>query len=50
MTTAAPARTEELEAKIDALTEQVAFLAEEARQAQRRRRGVELNSSTTSCR
>lgn len=37
MTTAAPARTEELEAKIDALTEQVAYLAEEARQAQRRR-------------
>ena len=37
MTTAAPARTEELEAKIDALTEQVAFLAEEARQARQRR-------------
>ncbi len=37
MTTAAPARVEELEAKIDALTEQVAFLAEEALQAKRRR-------------
>ncbi len=37
MTTAAPARYEDLEAKIDALTEQVAFLAEEARQAQQRR-------------
>ena len=37
MTTAAPARPEELEAKIDALTEQVAFLAEEARQARARR-------------
>lgn len=37
MTTAAPARAEELEAKIDALTEQVAFLAEEARQAKQRR-------------
>lgn len=37
MTTAAPARSEELEAKIDALTEQVAFLAEEARLARRRR-------------
>ena len=37
MTTAAPVRPEELEAKIDALTEQVAFLAEEARQARQRR-------------
>ena len=37
MTTAAPARVEDLEAKIDALTEQVAFLAEEARLARRRR-------------
>lgn len=37
MTTAAPARPEELEAKIDALTEQVAFLAEEARLARQRR-------------
>lgn len=37
MTTAAPARPEELEAKIDALTEQVAFLAEEAKQAKQRR-------------
>jgi uncharacterized protein YjgD (DUF1641 family) len=37
MTTAAPARPEELEAKIDVLTEQVAFLAEEARQAKQRR-------------
>ena len=37
MTTAAPARYEDLEAKIDALTEQVAFLAEEARLAQQRR-------------
>ncbi len=37
MTTSAPARPEELEAKIDALTEQVAFLAEEARLARRRR-------------
>ena len=37
MTTAAPARPAELEAKIDALTEQVAFLAEEARQARHRR-------------
>lgn len=37
MTTAAPARNEELEAKIDALTEQVAFLAEEAQLARRRR-------------
>ncbi|MDJ0953075.1 MAG: DUF1641 domain-containing protein [Acidimicrobiia bacterium] len=37
MTTAAPARVEDLEAKIDALTDQVAFLAEEARQAKRRR-------------
>lgn len=37
MTTAAPAKPEELEAKIDALTEQVAFLAEEARLARRRR-------------
>lgn len=37
MTTAAPARPEELEAKIDALTEQVAFLAEEAQLARRRR-------------
>lgn len=43
MTTAAPARPEELEAKIDLLTEQVAFLAEEARQAkQRREMWVEL--------
>ncbi|MDJ0923779.1 MAG: DUF1641 domain-containing protein [Acidimicrobiia bacterium] len=43
MTTAAPARPEELEAKIDALTEQVAFLAEEARLArQRREMWVEL--------
>ena len=38
MTTAAPARTEELEAKIDALTEQVAFLAEEAARRDRRAR------------
>ena len=37
MTTAAPAPTADLEAKIDALTEQVAFLTEEARQARRRR-------------
>lgn len=37
MTTASPARTDELEAKIDALTEQVAFLAEEARLARDRR-------------
>ncbi len=37
MTTAAPARYEDLEAKIDALTEQVAFLADEARQARQRR-------------
>jgi uncharacterized protein YjgD (DUF1641 family) len=37
MTTATPARTDELEAKIDALTEQVAFLAEEARLARDRR-------------
>lgn len=37
MTTAAPARAEELEAKIDALTEQVAFLAAEAHEARRRR-------------
>ncbi len=37
MTTAAPARIEDLEAKIDALTEQVAFLAEEAVEAKRRR-------------
>lgn len=37
MTTAAPMRTEELEAKIDALTDQVAFLAEEARLARQRR-------------
>lgn len=37
MTTAAPARPEELEAKIDALTEQVAFLAAEAHEARRRR-------------
>ncbi len=37
MTIAAPARPEELEAKIDALTEQVAFLAEEARLARQRR-------------
>ncbi len=37
MTTAAPARVEDLEAKIDALTEQVAFLADEALQAKRRR-------------
>lgn len=37
MTTAAPARPEELEAKIDALTDQVAFLAEEARLARQRR-------------
>jgi uncharacterized protein YjgD (DUF1641 family) len=37
MTTAAPARPEELEAKIDALTEQVAFLAEEALLARQRR-------------
>ena len=37
MTTSAPARPEELEAKIDALTEQVAFLAEEARLAKQRR-------------
>ena len=37
MTTAAPARPEELEAKIDALTEQVAFLTEEARLAKQRR-------------
>jgi uncharacterized protein YjgD (DUF1641 family) len=43
MTTATPARTEELEAKIDALTDQVAFLAEEARLArQRREMWVEL--------
>ena len=37
MTTAAPARPEELEAKIDALTDQVAFLTEEARLAKQRR-------------
>jgi uncharacterized protein YjgD (DUF1641 family) len=37
MTTAAPERTEELEKKIDALTEQVAFLAAEAREARLRR-------------
>ena len=37
MTTAAPAQVADLEAKIDVLTEQVAFLAEEARQAQQRR-------------
>ncbi len=37
MTTAAPARAEDLEAKIDALTAQVAYLAEEARQASLRR-------------
>jgi len=37
VTTAAPAPTADLEAKIDALTEQVAFLTEEARQARRRR-------------
>lgn len=37
MTTSSPARTDELEAKIDALTEQVAFLAEEARLARDRR-------------
>jgi uncharacterized protein YjgD (DUF1641 family) len=43
MTTAAPAPPEMLEAKIDALTEQVAFLAEEARLArQRREMWVEL--------
>ena len=43
MTTAAPARPEELEAKIDALTEQVAFLTAEAREAkQRREMWVEL--------
>jgi uncharacterized protein YjgD (DUF1641 family) len=37
MTTASPARTEDLEAKIDALTEQVAFLTAEARLAKQRR-------------
>lgn len=37
MTTAAPERTEELERKIDALTEQVAFLAAEARESRLRR-------------
>lgn len=43
MTTAAPERTAELERKIDALTEQVAFLAEEARAARiRRQRWEEL--------
>lgn len=43
MTLTAPDRTAELERKIDALTEQVAFLAEEAREArQRRQRWEEL--------
>ena len=37
MTTSAPTRTEDLEAKIDALTEQVAFLAQEAQLARQRR-------------
>lgn len=47
MTTAAPARAEELEAKIDALTEQVAYLAEEARQASlRREMWTELQQDT----
>jgi len=37
MTTATPLHTDDLEAKLDALTEQVAFLAEEARSARQRR-------------
>lgn len=48
MSTAAPERIEELEAKIDALTDQVAFLAAEAREAKlRRERWMELSHDLT---